>query len=54
MSIYVQINAKLEDVGLNEELKSTETRNGHKINQKSKSYILFFLHRIKDQAISHI
>ena len=34
--IYIQvkkkafkINAKIEDVGLNEDLKSTETRNGH-------------------------
>ena len=24
-----KINAKIEDVGLNENLKSTETRNGH-------------------------
>ena len=24
-----KINAKIEDVGLNEDLKSTETRNGH-------------------------
>ena len=36
--IYIQvkkkafkINAKIEDVGLNEDLKSTETRNGHYI-----------------------
>ena len=35
-SIYLQVkkealkmNAKIEDVGLNEDLKSTETRNGH-------------------------
>ena len=34
--VYIQvkkkafkINAKIEDVGLNEDLKSTETRNGH-------------------------
>ena len=26
-----KINAKIEDVGLNEDLKSTETRNGHYI-----------------------
>ena len=25
----LKINAKIEDVGLNEDLKSTETRNGH-------------------------
>ena len=24
-----KVNAKIEDVGLNEDLKSTETRNGH-------------------------
>ena len=36
INIYIQvkkkafkINAKIEDVGLNEDLKSTETRNGH-------------------------
>ena len=45
-----KINAKIEDVGLNEDLKSTETRNGHSIfminqNLKILHTASFFLSR---------
>ena len=29
LQVKKKANAKIEDVGLNEDLKSTETRNGH-------------------------
>ena len=47
VKIHLKYMEKIEDVGLNEDLKSMETSNGHKIFMKikqSKSYILLLFY----------